>query len=62
MQGTSLLLYYNYTITYVVDAQLSFPALTGVLCLAFFIQNCVLSIVRNQAKPENNVRAQNVIL
>ena len=34
-----------------------FPALTGTLSLALFIHNCVLSIIRNQEKPENNVGA-----
>ncbi|XP_067940782.1 neutral amino acid transporter 9-like [Watersipora subatra] len=37
-------------------ARLSFPALTGVASLAFFIHSCILSIVRNQAKPEQNAR------
>lgn len=36
--------------------QSSFPALSGVLSLAYFIHNCVLSIVRNQKNPENNSR------
>ncbi|XP_076309657.1 sodium-coupled neutral amino acid transporter 9 homolog isoform X11 [Tachypleus tridentatus] len=34
----------------------SFPALSGVLSLAFFIHNCILSLCRNQKNPENNVR------
>jgi len=33
----------------------TFPALTGVAALAFFVQNCVLSITRAQKCPENNV-------
>ena len=33
----------------------SFPALTGILTLAYFIHNCILSIVRNQENPKNNV-------
>ncbi|KAJ7370783.1 hypothetical protein OS493_029772 [Desmophyllum pertusum] len=33
-----------------------FPALTGILTLAYFIHNCILSIMRNQEHPENNVR------
>jgi len=32
-----------------------FPALTGILTLAYFIHNCILSIMRNQERPENNV-------
>lgn len=34
----------------------SFPALTGILTLAYFIHNCILSIVRNQENPKNNAR------
>lgn len=34
----------------------TFPALTGVLCLSFFIHNCVISMMRNQKNPENNKR------
>lgn len=33
----------------------NFPALTGILTLAYFIHNCILSIMRNQEKPKNNV-------
>lgn len=32
------------------------PALTGVLCLSFFIHNCVISMMRHQKNPQNNVR------
>jgi len=32
-----------------------FPALTGILTLAYFIHNCILSIMRSQEHPENNV-------
>lgn len=46
---------YKQVLHIIIDVESSFPALTGVLCLAYFIHNCVLSIVRNQAKPENNV-------
>lgn len=34
----------------------TFPALTGVLCLSFFIHNCIISMMRNQRRPENNKR------
>ncbi|XP_022255064.1 sodium-coupled neutral amino acid transporter 9-like, partial [Limulus polyphemus] len=34
----------------------SFPALSGVSSMAFFIHNCILSLCRNQKNPENNVR------
>lgn len=33
----------------------TFPALTGTLALAYFIHNCVISVMRNQKNPENNV-------
>ncbi|XP_014672118.1 PREDICTED: sodium-coupled neutral amino acid transporter 9-like isoform X2 [Priapulus caudatus] len=33
-----------------------FPALTGILALAYFIHNAIISIMRNQKKPENNAR------
>ncbi|XP_067138929.1 sodium-coupled neutral amino acid transporter 9 homolog [Centruroides vittatus] len=36
--------------------QTSFPALSGVLSLAYFIHNAVMSIMSNQEKPENNSR------
>ncbi|KAK2157177.1 hypothetical protein LSH36_196g03032 [Paralvinella palmiformis] len=41
---------------YVPEFKWTFPALTGVLSLAMFIHNCVLSIVKNQRYPENNGR------
>ncbi|VDK18176.1 unnamed protein product [Anisakis simplex] len=33
-----------------------FPALTGILTLAYFLHNIILTILRNQKYPENNVR------
>ncbi|KAI1728032.1 transmembrane amino acid transporter protein domain-containing protein [Ditylenchus destructor] len=33
-----------------------FPALTGTLSLSYFIHNAILTILRNQKHPENNVR------
>ena len=36
----------------------SFPALSGILTLAYFIHNCILSIMRNQEKPKNNVSSK----
>ncbi|XP_027049136.1 sodium-coupled neutral amino acid transporter 9-like isoform X2 [Pocillopora damicornis] len=38
----------------------SFPALTGILTLAYFIHNCILSIMRNQENPKNNVLLDNL--
>ena len=34
----------------------SFPALTGTLGLSYFIHNCILTILRSNRRPENNVR------
>ncbi|CAD5111828.1 DgyrCDS1097 [Dimorphilus gyrociliatus] len=42
--------------SYVAEFHSSFPALTGILALALFIHNCLISIVRTQKNPENNVR------
>ncbi|XP_063399290.1 neutral amino acid transporter 9-like isoform X3 [Mytilus trossulus] len=41
---------------YVADFKGSFPALTGIAALAYFVQNSCVSIVRNQKYPENNIR------
>ncbi|XP_046355511.2 sodium-coupled neutral amino acid transporter 9-like [Haliotis rufescens] len=41
---------------YVENFKLTFPALTGIASLAYFVQNCCLAICRNQKHPENNVR------
>ncbi|XP_060606237.1 neutral amino acid transporter 9-like isoform X2 [Ruditapes philippinarum] len=41
---------------YVHEYKNSFPALTGVAALAFFVQNCVLSITRAQKYPQYIVR------
>ncbi|EDO34495.1 predicted protein [Nematostella vectensis] len=38
------------------EFQLTFPALTGTLTLAFFIHNCILSILSHQKTPEYNAR------
>jgi sodium-coupled neutral amino acid transporter 9 len=38
------------------EFQWTFPALTGILSLAYFIHNAVISIMRNQRHPENNGR------
>eukprot|EP00126_Sphaerothecum_destruens_P000145 Sdes_comp10179_c0_seq2m1793 len=34
----------------------NFPALTGILSMSFFIHTGILSITRNSARPERNVR------
>uniref|UniRef100_A0A8D0GQ98 Neutral amino acid transporter 9 n=1 Tax=Sphenodon punctatus TaxID=8508 RepID=A0A8D0GQ98_SPHPU len=41
---------------FVPEFRLSFPQLTGVLTLAFFIHNCVITLLKNNKKQENNVR------
>ncbi|XP_012940577.1 sodium-coupled neutral amino acid transporter 9 [Aplysia californica] len=43
---------YNYAPAF----EWSFPALTGIAALAYFLQNCVMAICRNQKHPENNTR------
>ncbi|XP_055952490.1 sodium-coupled neutral amino acid transporter 9 homolog isoform X2 [Argiope bruennichi] len=45
-----------YSINYVQLFKSTFPVLVGTLSLSFFIHNCVLSLMRNQKKPENNPR------
>lgn len=32
-----------------------FPQLTGVLTLAFFIHNCIITLMKNNKHQENNV-------
>ncbi|KAL3869211.1 hypothetical protein ACJMK2_041921 [Sinanodonta woodiana] len=41
---------------YIAQFKGTFPALTGIAALAYFVQNCVVSIMRNQKYPRNNVR------
>ncbi|KAM3939838.1 neutral amino acid transporter 9 [Leptodactylus fuscus] len=41
---------------FVPEFRLSFPQLTGILTLAFFIHNCVITLLKNNRKPENNIR------
>lgn len=39
----------------VAEFRLLFPQLTGVLTLAFFIHNCVITLMNNNRHQENNV-------
>lgn len=39
----------------VPEFRLLFPQLTGVLTLAFFIHNCVITIMKSNKNQENNV-------
>ncbi|XP_068780858.1 neutral amino acid transporter 9 isoform X6 [Struthio camelus] len=41
---------------FVPEFRILFPQLTGVLTLAFFIHNCVITLLRNNRNQENNVR------
>lgn len=41
---------------FVPEFRLSFPQLTGILTLAFFIHNCIITLLKNNRKPENNIR------
>ncbi|KAK7100193.1 hypothetical protein V1264_023183 [Littorina saxatilis] len=42
--------------SYAAVFEWTFPALTGVSALAYFVQNCVITITRNQKHPEHNIR------
>uniref|UniRef100_A0A3Q3EYL7 Neutral amino acid transporter 9 n=1 Tax=Labrus bergylta TaxID=56723 RepID=A0A3Q3EYL7_9LABR len=41
---------------YVPELRLLFPQLTGVLTLAFFIHNCIITLMKSNRNQENNVR------
>ncbi|XP_044302375.1 sodium-coupled neutral amino acid transporter 9 isoform X2 [Varanus komodoensis] len=41
---------------FVPEFRILFPQLTGVLTLAFFIHNCVITLLKNNKNQENNVR------
>ncbi|XP_015418147.1 PREDICTED: sodium-coupled neutral amino acid transporter 9 isoform X1 [Myotis davidii] len=41
---------------FVPEMRARFPQLTGVLTLAFFIHNCVITLLKNNKNQENNVR------
>ncbi|XP_031821008.1 sodium-coupled neutral amino acid transporter 9 isoform X3 [Sarcophilus harrisii] len=41
---------------FVPEIRLHFPQLTGVLTLAFFIHNCVITLLKNNKNQKNNVR------
>uniref|UniRef100_A0A672TPV5 Neutral amino acid transporter 9 n=1 Tax=Strigops habroptila TaxID=2489341 RepID=A0A672TPV5_STRHB len=41
---------------FVPEFRIQFPQLTGVLTLAFFIHNCVITLLQNNRNQENNVR------
>lgn len=41
---------------YINEFQTTFPAITGISALAYFVHNCVLAVTRLQSHPENTVR------
>ncbi|XP_064358733.1 neutral amino acid transporter 9-like isoform X2 [Dromaius novaehollandiae] len=41
---------------FVPEFRIRFPQLTGVLTLAFFIHNCIITLLQNNRNQENNVR------
>ncbi|XP_077203247.1 neutral amino acid transporter 9 [Paroedura picta] len=41
---------------FVPEFRILFPQLTGVLTLAFFIHNCVITLLKNNKNQENNMR------
>ncbi|KAF7483480.1 sodium-coupled neutral amino acid transporter 9 [Marmota monax] len=41
---------------FVPEIRYQFPQLTGVLTLAFFIHNCIITLLKNNKNQENNVR------
>uniref|UniRef100_A0A7I4YDI7 Aa_trans domain-containing protein n=1 Tax=Haemonchus contortus TaxID=6289 RepID=A0A7I4YDI7_HAECO len=41
---------------YVHNFSWNFPALTGMLTMSYFLHNAIITMLRNQRNPENNVR------
>lgn len=48
--------WFNHTQYFVPEFRLQFPQLTGVLTLAFFIHNCIITLMKSNKHQENNVR------
>ncbi|KAM9307273.1 neutral amino acid transporter 9 isoform 1-T2 [Pholidichthys leucotaenia] len=48
--------WFHQTKFFVPEFRLLFPQLTGVLALAFFIHNCIITLMKNNRHQENNVR------
>ncbi|XP_069573445.1 neutral amino acid transporter 9 [Brachyistius frenatus] len=48
--------WFHSTEFYVPEFRLLFPQLTGVLTLAFFIHNCIITLMKSNRHQENNVR------
>ncbi|KAK2818764.1 hypothetical protein Q5P01_024325 [Channa striata] len=48
--------WFDTTQFYVPEFRTYFPQLTGILTLAFFIHNCIITLMRNNKNQEKNVR------
>lgn len=48
--------WFDHTQFFVPEFRLQFPQLTGVLTLAFFIHNCIITLMKSNKHQENNVR------
>ncbi|XP_053722976.1 sodium-coupled neutral amino acid transporter 9 [Synchiropus splendidus] len=48
--------WFDSTDFYVPEFRLMFPQLTGILTLAFFIHNCIITLMKSNRHQENNVR------
>lgn len=48
--------WFESTNNFVAEFRISFPHLTGVLALAFFIHNCAITLLKNNQHQENNIR------
>ncbi|KAM7369450.1 hypothetical protein PAMP_013717 [Pampus punctatissimus] len=48
--------WFDTTQFYVPEFRLLFPQLTGVLTLAFYIHNCIITLMKSNMHQENNVR------
>lgn len=48
--------WFDKTQFYVQEFRVFFPQLTGVLTLAFFMHNCIITLMKSNRHQENNVR------
>lgn len=48
--------WFDYTQFYLPEFRTLFPQFTGVLTLAFFIHNCIITLMKSNKHQENNVR------
>ncbi|KAI4816907.1 hypothetical protein KUCAC02_009207 [Chaenocephalus aceratus] len=54
--GTISFHWFDYTEFYLPEFRVLFPQFTGVLTLAFFIHNCIITLMKSNKHQENNVR------